>query len=586
MKIQLPPKLRLFLPIFIGIIIAIFVITYLSINTAKNNLDGLIENNLKLEVHNLMKMFEREYALKLEKVKTDLKVAHDYFYTQKFEVGRQELSMPATNQITEYTHEVPVNEWFLDGVLVQNHYGFVDKMQSLFGGTVTIFQKIDSGYLRISTNVPQLDGSRAIGTYIPNNSPVVQSVEQGETYFGRAYVVNDWYITAYEPIYNNGKIIGALYVGGKEKDLQQLREIVMGTDIGLSGFPYVFDEEAVLIIHPVSEGQNWMHLDFMQKIISMKRGTLRYFSPTTENDRLTAFDYFEDFHFYVAATIDPVIEARDLINRIILNTAIVGLIIIAALSLFVYFITSEGIHRFLNALEASNRQLSSAQEALRRSEKLAELGQLSSGIVKEISNPLNRISQKARSMKQDFDTDSVVFSDLDLIDKEAEKGKSILSGILNFSQGTKLTLKETNINEMVEIACQETEFPSNIKLEFIKDENNPIAFLDTGKMIQAVKNIIRNGIESMEKGGTLSITVLSGNRKWAISIADEGKGFTDEEMKMLFDPFRQMNSGKESGTGLGLAVTYGIVKMHHGEIEVRQQQDKNGTMVTLSFPRN
>ena len=83
--------------------------------------------------------------------------------------------------------------------------------------TTTIFQKIDSGYVRVSTNVLNLDGSRAVGTYIPNGSPVVQTIETGKVYIGRAYVVNDWYITAYEPLVHNGEIVGMLYVGDKEK---------------------------------------------------------------------------------------------------------------------------------------------------------------------------------------------------------------------------------------------------------------------------------------------------------------------------------------------------------------------------------
>ncbi len=589
-KLKLPPKLQLFIPIFAGIIISIVAITIISINIARNTLYDSIEENLKLEVHNLMKMFEREYALKLEKVKTDLKVANDYFYSEDMQVADEQIQITATNQISNQLHQVEVKKWQRNGKTLQNSFDFVDKMQYLFGGTITIFQKIDSGLLRISTNVLKKDSSRAIGTFIPNDSPVVKTVESGETYIGRAFVVNDWYITAYEPIIKNGKIIGALYVGGKEKDIEKLREIVMGTTIGISGFPYVFDDDAVFVIHPVSEGEDWSHLGFMQEIMEMKSGTLRYYSPTTESSRLTAFNYFEDFHFYVAATIDPVLEARPLISKIIRNSLIVGLIILLALSLFVYFVASENIHRFLKAIESSNKKLSSAREALKRSEKLAELGQLSAAIFKEINKPLSNIFEKSRSLQENFDPDSSVFQNLQEISSQAQKGKNTLSGILNFSKDTRMTLKETNINEMLDICARELVLPKDVSLDIVHDPQNPSLYLDTSKMIQAIKNVARNSIESFSGKGMVNLRAESGSRQVVISIEDNGPGIKPAEYERLFDPFYQDEPRKEKGTGLGLAVSYGIVKMHQGEINIRSNSDQaagqTGTTVRISLNRN
>lgn len=349
-KINLPPKLKLFLPIFIGILISIITITMLSIQTSTKSVNEFITENLKLEVKTLVKMFEREYELKLEKVKTDLKMTHREFAEGNLQVLPEKIKFKATNQLSLKSHKVEVNRWKLNNKPIQYHYNFVDDMQSIFGGTVTIFQKIDSGYLRISTNVLKTNGERAIGTYIPNSSPVIQTIEEDDIYIGRAYVVNDWYITAYEPLKYNNKIVGMLYVGGKEKDISTLRNTILELSIGKSGFPYVMDEEGTFIIHPVSEGENWSDMEFMQDIMNMKNGTLNYYSPTTESERFTAFEYFEDFHFYVAATIDPLIETSALKNKIIINSVIVSIIILILLSIFVYFITSDNMHSFLKQL--------------------------------------------------------------------------------------------------------------------------------------------------------------------------------------------------------------------------------------------
>jgi PAS domain S-box-containing protein len=120
----------------------------------------------------------------------------------------------------------------------------VDRVRDLVSGTCTIFQRMNpqGDMLRVATNVEQDDGSRAIGTYIPavnpdgTSNPVVRTLLQGETFYGRAYVVNDWYVTAYEPIHDAaGKIIGALYVGEKLYNYDRLHQSIMDIRIGKNG---------------------------------------------------------------------------------------------------------------------------------------------------------------------------------------------------------------------------------------------------------------------------------------------------------------------------------------------------------------
>lgn len=124
----------------------------------------------------------------------------------------------------------------------------MDPVKRLVGGTATIFQRInDRGdLLRVATNVENLDGTRAIGTYIPavdptgTPNPVVATIMKGETYRGIAYVVNAWYVTSYEPIRNqNGEIIGVLYVGVKQENIDSLRQGIMQVKIGRTGYVFV-----------------------------------------------------------------------------------------------------------------------------------------------------------------------------------------------------------------------------------------------------------------------------------------------------------------------------------------------------------
>ena len=102
---QLSPKLKLYIPILLGIIIAVLVISTYSVNKLQNNIYVSIERNLKMEVNTIKKMFERERDLKLDKVKRDLKVAHEEFYDQNFMVGKIGFKIIALNQMTLKSHE-------------------------------------------------------------------------------------------------------------------------------------------------------------------------------------------------------------------------------------------------------------------------------------------------------------------------------------------------------------------------------------------------------------------------------------------------------------------------------------------------
>ncbi len=124
----------------------------------------------------------------------------------------------------------------------------VDEVQHLVGGTCTIFQRMNEAgdMLRVATNVATADGQRAVGTYIPAVNPdgvpnaVIAAILQGNAYRGRAYVVNDWYITAYEPIRDgDGEIIGMLYAGIKQENVTSLRQAILDTTVGKTGYVYI-----------------------------------------------------------------------------------------------------------------------------------------------------------------------------------------------------------------------------------------------------------------------------------------------------------------------------------------------------------
>ncbi len=165
----------------------------------------------------------------------------------------------------------------------------VDHIREIAPGvTCTIFQRMnDAGdMIRVATNVPKKDGSRAIGTFIPavnpdgRANPVISSVMKGDTYLGRAYVVNGWYLTAYEPIYDaQTNLIGVLYVGVPQESVKELRQAIMDIQVGTTGYVYVLDSEGHYVISKDGKRDGELIIDakdsegrpFIRSIISTAR---------------------------------------------------------------------------------------------------------------------------------------------------------------------------------------------------------------------------------------------------------------------------------------------------------------------------
>jgi len=366
--INVPAKYRLYLLLLIGIIISITVVTWFSIYNFNKEINHALRENLVLETNTIVKMLSRESVLKREKVKTNIKVAHDLLYSNKFEISEKPFTCIITNQFTKNKCRVVLKKWYWNSKELYNSDQYVDKAFSLFEGTITVFQKCDSGYVRISTNVLNNDSSRAIRTYIPNNSPVARTINCGMQYMGRAFVVNDWYITAYEPIFQQNKVVGMLYVGDKEKDLDVFRKILNDIHIGKTGLVFVFDEKGEIIIKPKIDISYFESQGLLDKIKRMKNGFFEFDDLKNHLKKYVAFNYFEDFKYFVVATISPETETSYVISNTIVSSLLIALFIILISSIVVYYITTESVHRFLRQIDLSNKKLMKTTVALKESE--------------------------------------------------------------------------------------------------------------------------------------------------------------------------------------------------------------------------
>ncbi len=248
----------------------------------------------------------------------------------------------------------------------------------------------------------------------------------------------------------------------------------------------------------------------------------------------------------------------------------------------------EKLHKSLDDLNVSNENLDNARLALKHSEKLANMGQLSAGIAHELNNPLGVITMYSNILKEETTSSDPVYKDLELIVEQTERCKKIVGGLLNFARKNQVKKVETNLYDFVFHSTESIVVPDNIELSILSDLSDPLIMIDKDQMMQVLTNLEKNAIEAMPDGGVLGLALTDTESNFQIKISDTGIGIPPENMDKLFTPFFTTKSlGK--GTGLGLPLVYGIVKMHKGQINVVSNTEidkgKTGTSFIIDVPK-
>lgn len=250
--------------------------------------------------------------------------------------------------------------------------------------------------------------------------------------------------------------------------------------------------------------------------------------------------------------------------------------------------TIETLHRSVKELALSNEKLSSMQLALKQSEKLAHMGQLSAGIAHELNNPLGIVIMYSNILLEESKPDDPMTEDLRLVVEQAGRCKKIVAGLLNFARKSQVDHQLVSIKDLVMHSMESVIIPENIEMNIDDQTSNPDAWLDSEQMIQVVSNLIKNAVDAMPDGGKINILLEDTLSDMIITVGDTGSGIKEEDRVKIFEPFFTTKS-LGNGTGLGLATTYGIVKMHKGNISVESDTDPakgpTGTRFKIVLPR-
>lgn len=220
-----------------------------------------------------------------------------------------------------------------------------------------------------------------------------------------------------------------------------------------------------------------------------------------------------------------------------------------------------------------------------QTEKLSALGRMAAGIAHEINNPLAGILLFSTNLSKKVPSDGPLKEGLDIIVRETVRCKSIIQELLEFSRDREPRMVSTDINEVIEKALTilENEFRlHHIQLQKELSGNMQPTCLDSNQIEQVFVNILLNAVHATPEKGRITVRseMLPSDNRVRVEISDTGSGISKENLNKIFEPFF---STKEKGTGLGLAVSYGIVKNHLGDIHVNSETGK-GTRFTIDFP--
>jgi two-component system NtrC family sensor kinase len=378
------------------------------------------------------------------------------------------------------------------------------------------------------------NNERAIGSRL-SEEVYNHVIQNGNIWSDRAFVVSDWYITSYEPLHDiEGQIIGSLYVGVLEAPYKQPQKIMLLFILGMLCF--------------------------------------------------TAIAAFLLTFFYMKRMMQPIENIVKTSKRLMQGELNARCNIRASGEMGLLCST---IDQMADAFEKYEKNLQKeTQLQIGQSEKLAAIGRLAAGIAHEINNPLTSILNFAHLVSEKKTNDEEDLRDLNIIIDETNRVRKIVRELLDFARQSPAKKESLDINQilqqLVSLIIKQKEFR---EIRFMENYDDKLGTVhaDKNQIQQVFLNLLLNSAESIAQEGTITISTQHQPDHCIISIGDTGCGIRSEDLDKIFDPF-YTTKPVGRGTGLGLSVSYGIVKQYQGEISCDSKEGEGSTFsVTLPY---
>ena len=454
----------------------------------------------------------------------------------------------------------------MGGILLNRNLDFIDTINTLVyqrkntaedpRGTATLFLED----VRISTNVRLFENVRALGTRV--SAEVRRAVlDQGQTWLDRAFVVNDWYISGYLPIYDSfDQRIGMLYVGFLEEPFRLVkRDAIAMMWIAFIGVLIVFIPVFLRLA-----GGIFSPLERMTKTMRrVETGDL-----TARNNLNQSGGEIAEVSHHLDHLLDQVQERdkqlRDWAD--VLNVR---------------------VEERTAQLQEANRKLETTYKQLVMSEKLASIGEITAGVAHEINNPVAVIQGNVDVVRLTLGEQAEpVKTELDLIDRQIMRIGGIVGKLLQFARPSDYGKFEeyVNLRDVTQdsLGLVDHVYASNdidVKLEFT---NVPDVKINPSELQQVIINLIINAVQAMDGKGILTIQshVLERDGKNGVCLAfhDSGPGISEDTINTIFDPF--FTTKRAKGTGLGLSISQTIIQTAGGIITA-DNHSKGGALMSI-----
>ncbi|MDW7646159.1 MAG: cache domain-containing protein [Desulfuromonadales bacterium] len=448
------------------------------------------------------------------------------------------------------------------GKLLNKHLSLVDEIQKIIYGEEK-FDGIERGSAtlflgdrRIATTIRLDDGSRALGTQV---SPQVAKavLEEKQSWLGRARVIDEWYLTAYEPLLDiDGQPIGALYVGLLEKPFMALKARVGGILFGLlllgSGIGYLLARE---ISRHLS--RPLLALDAMAQRVAAGEKHLQL--PETGKDEIGHLT--RTFNHMAAALNERETQLNSLNQQL-----------------------EEKVRERTRQLEERNDELVRTRDELLRSEKLAAVGSLAAGVAHEINNPAAIIRGNVEILLMDLPPGAEGREEAEEILKQTERISRITQNMLTFAREQAIHPQPVEVNSLLDdIVAQVSHQVSVGTVEIIREfgPDLPPLMTDEERLRQVFTNLLINALQALSGQGVLTLRTRLVKGAVEVTVQDTGPGISENIRNAIFNPFF---TSKKHGTGLGLSTAYGIVQSMGGKIEVESREGE-GSLFRVILPQ-
>lgn len=441
------------------------------------------------------------------------------------------------------------------GLLLNRNLAMIDRIRDVIYGSDSGSATIFLDRIRATTTIRLDNGDRAIGTSV--STEVAEAVlEQGRTWLARARVVDQWYLTAYEPIPGpDGRPIGALYVGLPEAPFATLKQ---RASLLLLGLLALGCGSGYLLAHYVARRVARPIVQLEDSARRLAAGERDVQLPETDDDEIGHLTM--SFKHMTAALRDNEEELNRL-NRILERK--------------VFERTSE--------LEAKSLELMRTQQDLLRAEKLAAIGELASGVAHEINNPAAIIRGNVELLLAQLPDDHPAREEATEALRQTERVSRITQNMLTFAREQNVKPEQVHVNPIIEdvlaqVCHQEPLRDVTVDLDLRSDV--PPIMADEERLRQVFTNIVVNALQALKGQGRLRIVSRVESNGVEIRFEDNGPGIPEGLQEKVFNPFF---TTKADGTGLGLAVSYGIIKALRGNISV-QSTPGAGTTFRIYLP--